>query len=339
MDKQFQKVKIFMIFIMLFCSSLLIIMPIGKAGPLDQIYECIPSCVVEYNESLLKDPIIPYSDPITIPITVKTKVTGPADDIVVDKLGPDGIKYELIVYLSIDEVPEGCHASIAPPLLKSYVTSDFTYSNATISLTLNKELPASAEKKIVVRMATNRIGSKATLVKARNFTKEIPFTVGYLPQLSFTYPDGNVKNIEPDETAYFTMEIQNWGNGITKVNTEIVDIPEGWLTKIVQNTTLGTYQLGTNNKKTISLNVKPPVGFGYHEDRAVIKVKMTPVYFEDQEIKGEPHYLYFIVQSKGFSTPGFEMITLLFAFIFIMMPIIKRKNSKSKEKNHKGGKN
>jgi len=127
-------------------------------------------------------------------------------------------------------------------------------------------------------MTTKRIGIKATLVKAGNFTQEIPFTIGYLPQLSFTYPDGNVKNINPDETAFFTIELQNWGNGFTKVYTELVDVPEGWLTEIVQNTTLGTYQLGTNNKKTISLNVKPPTDFGYHEDRAIIKVKITPVY-------------------------------------------------------------
>jgi len=49
MNKEFQKVKIFMIFIILFCSSLLVVIPIAKSGPLDQIYECIPFCKIEYN--------------------------------------------------------------------------------------------------------------------------------------------------------------------------------------------------------------------------------------------------------------------------------------------------
>ena len=44
---------------------------------------------------------------------------------------------------------------------------------------------------------------------------------------------------------------------------------------------------------------------------------MTPVYYDNSDYQGEPHYLYFIVQSKGFFTPGFEFGMLLFAIIFI----------------------
>ena len=74
--------------------------------------------------------------------------------------------------------------------------------------------------------------------------------------------------------------------------------------------------------------MKPPINFGYHEDRAVIKLKMTPFYQNNSNYFGEPHYLNFIVQSKGFSSPGFESILVLFALIFVMYPIYKRKNKK-----------
>ena len=336
MSKKLRTIKTIVIFALL-CSSLLLVVSTAKSLPIDQIYECTPTCIIEYNQTILQDPIIPYDAPRIIPINVKTKVNGPAEDIVVGKLGPDGIEYELIVYLSIDNIPEGCRASINPPLLKFLVTSDYSSNNASISITVNRDLPADAEKKIVVRMVTKRIGNQATLVKAGNFTQEIPFTIGYLPQLSFTYPDGNVRDISPEETAEFTIELQNWGNGVTKVLSEAVDVPEGWLFEIVENTTLGTYQLGTNNKKTISLNIKPPASLGYHEDRAIIKVKMTPLYFENEEIKGESHYLYFIVQSKGFSAsaaPGFEFIGIAFALFFVLLIGIgiRKINNKQKKK-------
>lgn len=341
MNKQLQKFKIFIIFILLFCSSIIIISPSGKSGPLDQIYECSPFIEIEYNESLLKEPVVPYDEPRQIPITVKAKVTGPASDIVVDKIGSDwdNLGIRLIIDISIAEVSEGCYASINPPILQFPVSDEYKSTNATLSFTIDQYFPAFSLKKVKIQFSTRRLGKKATLVKANNIVKEIPFIVGYQPQLSFSYPNSNVKNIAPGDTAYFPIEIENWGNAETNVNTEIVDIPEGWQADIIKNLTLGTNLFGGEAKATISLNVKPPINFGYHEDRTIIKVKMTPVYYNNSEFKGEPHYLYFIVQSKGFSTPGFEMILIIFAFIFVLFPLWKRKNIKIDKNQVRGRKN
>lgn len=337
MNKQFQKIKILMIFLMLLCSSLYFISPIGKSAPLDPIYECKPIIIIEYDETLLQDLIVPYDEPRKIPIVIKAKIVGPAADIVTEKIGGGGILF--IVDMSIAEVSEGVTASINPPIITFEVSDKFVSANATISITIDKYLPAFSLKNIKVRMNSRRLGSsKATLVKPGNFSQDIPFFVGYIPQLSFAYPKGNVKTINPDETANFTIEIQNWGNADTKVYTEIVDLPDGWLAEIDKNITLGSSLFDSNGKKTISLNVKPPISFGYHEDRAIIKVKMTPVFYNDSNYSGEPHYLYFIVQSEGFATPGFEMITILLGFIFVIIPICKRKNNNKINEKQSGRK-
>jgi hypothetical protein len=334
MIKQFQKIKIFIVSLILFCSSLFVICPIGKSGPLDKIYECTPFITIEYNETLLQKPIVPYDQPMAIPITVKAKIGGPVADIVLGKIGGGGIR--LIVDMSIAEVSEGCHASVNPPILQFSVSDVYESANATLSLTIDQYLPAFSLKNVKVRMNSQSLGAKATVVKAGNFTQDVPFFVGYYPQLSFSYPDSNVKSISPDKTAYFTIEIQNWGNADTNIISEIVDIPEGWQAGIVRNMTLATNLFGSNFKGTISLNVKPPITFGYHEDRAIIKVKMTPECYNNSEYKGEPYYLYFIVQSRGYSTPGFDFIILIFAFIFVLFSIWKRKNNKI-EKEQSGG--
>jgi len=337
MKKQFQKIKIFLIFLILFGSSFNIICFIAKSNPMDQIYKCTPNLVIVYNESLLSEPIFPFDEPREIPIKIKLDINGPANDIVLSTIG--GPKTDLIVDMSIAEVPEGCYASVNPPivLIQLPEKNEPAYENATISITINQYLPASVQKKVAVRMNSRKIGRQTTLISAGNFTQDIPFIVGYLPQLSFVYIDGNIRNINPDETAEFTFEIQNWGNGVTKVISEIEGLPEGWLSEIVHSTILGSELVGSTSKKTISLRVKPPIDFGYHEDRAIIKVSMTPISYINPEDRGESHYLYFIVQSKGFSTPGFDIIILLLAIIFVLFPVWIRKNRKI-EKKRLGGK-
>jgi len=349
MIKQFQKVKIFVVFMMLFYSSLFVFCPIGKSGPLDQIYQCTPSVIFEYNQTLLQQPVVPYDQPRVIPITVKAKVSGPASDIVLDKIGP-GTGTILIIHMSIAEVSEGCHASINPPIVELDVSDQYVSTrydtpskqyipiNATLSLTIDKYLPAFSLENVKVRMESDPLG---IIVKPGNFTQDLPFFVGYYPQLSFSYPNGNVKSISPSETAYFTVGLKNFGNAATNVTTEIVDVPKGWHASIPENITLGTNLTVSNFEGTISLNVKPPINFGYHEDRAVIKVKMTPVCYNNSAYVGEPYYLSFIVQSKGFSTnatPGFETGIVLLAFIFVLFPIWKRKNNKIKKEQAGGRK-
>lgn len=334
MKRQIKKTKTFIIFLILLSSSLVSICSIVNSGPLDQIYEITPNITIEYDESLLQKHIIPFEEARSIPVDVKLTLFGPALDIVLSKISG----MELIVDMSIAEVPEGCQASVTPPILLIPIPGDESpFSvNATISITINQYIPALSQKIVTVRMSSRRFGGQTTLIKPGNYTQDIPFMVGYYSQLSFVYTDGNIRNISPDETADFNFEIQNWGNSATKVISEVEDLPDGWISEIVGSTVLGSELVGTSSTETIQLRVKPPIDFGYHEDRAVIKVSMTPVNVVNPDFKGEPHYLYFIVQSKGFFTPGFELVIILLAFILVV-PVWKSKN-RNIEKQRRGGK-
>jgi len=337
MNKKFQRIKIFIIFTIMLLSPLFVFCPIASSLPLDPIYECEPIFVVDYNKTLLQEPITPLAEARVIPIQIKVRIAGPAVDIVVKYTNAD-------IYLrpSIEEVPEGCHASVNPPLLKvplsTELSTEFVSFNATVSIVVDQKLPALTEEHIIIRLKSDRLGASATVVKAANITQIVPFTIGYYPQLDVTYPDGNVKDIRPDETVSFPVKIHNLANGNTEVTFEVTDMPKGWIAEIITSTTLGTDVLGGNSNKTIYLKIKPPMDFGYHEDRGIIRVSLTPSYYNNPKFKGEPLDLYFIVQSRGFSTPGFEIITLLFAFIFVLFPIWKRKNSKIEKKQSRGGK-
>ena len=98
--------------------------------------------------------------------------------------------------------------------------------------------------------------------------------------------------------------------------------------EILSGFVLGSENVGGDPKETIILKVRPPISFGYHEEREIIQVALTPSYYKNSEYSGEPQYLFFVVQSRGFSTPGFDFITLLFAFSLISFLIFRRKRSK-----------
>lgn len=333
MNKQFQKIKIFVIFTFILCSSLLVICPITNSTPLDIYFECDPILVMEYDEILLEDPIVPLEEARKIPVTIKMGIKGPGADIVVKNT-----RARFIVNLYIDEVPAGVHASISPPIisvdLSKEMVSDFLYQYANVSIAIDQNVPALIKESVMVRMESQSLGK---VVKWGNFTQELPFTVGYYPLLSVSTPDSNVKDINPDETASFNIELENRGNGNTEAISKVMDIPEGWTAEIITSTLLGSNLLGGNTKKTLSLKIKSPYGFGYHEDRAVIQVSITPIYYNNPEFEGEPHYLTFIVQSRGFSTPGFDIVILLLAFSIILFPIWKRKNCLKSNKPFKRG--
>jgi hypothetical protein len=340
MNKKLHVFKIFTIFLIIFCSSFsfIILCPTGKAGPLDPIYECNTHIEIEYNKSISEQPVIPYSEPIELPVTIRAKITGPTADIVEEYLAGSF----LIVHLSLEDVPQGCYASINPPFVRyTGISTDYKTANATISFTIDQYVPAFSYKNFTLNMTVDSLRGKGlviipggVLVKSASYSFPISFMVGYQPQLSFSYPEKNVKSIGPDETATFPIEIENWGNSPSTIKIEVEDVPDGWQANIVDTLTLVTNLFGAEAKGNVILNVKPPIDFGYHEERAIITVKMTPTTTgpENLYLEGEPHYLHFVVQSKGISTalpPGSEMIILVFAFILILFLIWNSKKAKN----------
>lgn len=353
MNKKMHKLKIVSIFFLLCCSliSIGIFCPIVEAGPLDPLYECTPYIEIDYNHTLMQQLVIPYDQPTEIPLTIKARITGAAADIVEQYISDQTY---LIVHLSVENIPEGCHASINPPFVAyAGISTQYQNADATLSFTIDTNVPAFSLKTVVINVTVESLRGKgvlilpgATLVQAASYSFKFSFIAGYLSELSFSYPEKNVKDISPAETAVFPIEIENWGNAQSNIKIEVKDIPEGWQASIVENLNLATRLFddgnsGAASKSTISLQVKPPIDFGYREDRGIIIVKMTPTTrdLETLYLEGEPHYLYFIVQSKGVSTalPETSNIIIL-VFISILIIIFIWKSKKYYDKQNKGGK-
>ena len=130
------------------------------------------------------------------------------------------------------------------------------------------------------------------------------------------------------DTAQFTIEVENLGNARTVVLFEVVDVPTDWNALITSQIIL---EEKTGSKATAYLVVKPPKNFGYHFDEKTIKISMKPVKADDYSKVGEILYEDFLIQSRGFSTPGFESILFVGALFAVLLVFTLRKKKGNKK--------
>ena len=158
-----------------------------------------------------------------------------------------------------------------------------------------------------------------------SITKEftLDFIAAYFPRIAVNLPETNTKQISPMESAVFPIEIENLGNARTRVFLDVNRVAEGWTVAVTDDVALDE---GEGSKATAYLPIKPPKGIGYHYDEGVFQVILTPARAENLLDTGDSLIQTFIIQSEGFSTPGFEFIPLLGALIVVFLLItLKRK--------------
>lgn len=315
---------------LLLFSLFVTLIPATSAGILDkfgQAYACYSNVEIGYDEKAAKDPLLPLDRTKTIPLTIKYSITGYYAKEIASLFKDTPIYLNLYV----EENPDWCIATILPFFTSVYARgSSF---NASLSIEINENSYAFSEGKIKIKVVVVKAGS----IEGGNFYQDIPFLPGYLPVLG-TKLTSTSDLISPMETANFNIEIENLGNAKTEVACRVIESPKGWIATIDPTIIIESGTASDNPKKNIQLVVKPPYNFGYHNDKGIIKVSVTPSFFGNSSLSGHEYILSFIVQSRGFSTPGFEVVSVLLAIIAIILVIKKRqKTIRSNNINDKKG--
>ena len=188
----------------------------------------------------------------------------------------------------------------------------------TVYISVFDNAPAMQEGKISLRITIPKMG----IIGEYDKVIEIPFKADYLPKLQ-VLAETQQKNIGPMDTTQIPIKVNNLGNGETIVKFNIPDIPEGWRALVTDQVILEPDQT-----ETVFLNVKPPKGFGYHDDVYTFKVEYTPVWSIDQSLKGETSQVTISVESRGVSLIGSEVILpiiiLLIVVIYLIYYFIKK---------------
>jgi hypothetical protein len=228
----------------------------------------------------------------------------------------------IVINVEVIETPSWVTATIGQGTLATIVQpGQTTYVNTTLSLQVADNAPAFDLGYIKLRATARKAGLIAGY--EQNFT--LTFVPDYKPLIQPAYLETNTKSIGPMDTAVFPIEVTNLGNARTVVLLNVVSAPEGWNAIVTDQLIL---EEGTGSKSTAYLVVKPPKNFGYHNDERTITISMQPVKYDDYSKKGEVTTASFLVESRGFSTPGFESIMFIAAFgivISLIMFYRKRK--------------
>ena len=143
-----------------------------------------------------------------------------------------------------------------------------------------------------------------------------------------------------EEVEYgFPIKIENLGNAPTEVTAQVLNQPDGWVVSCTSVVLINSKMLageGGSTSGTVYLQVRPPIGFGYHYDEEVIQVKLTPSADRHPELLGKEYTLDFTVRSVGFSTFGIEIVLpvvlLIVLLIIVIIMMVKRRGFFRKEK-------
>ena len=315
MTKKFKTKKASIVTGLIFVGVLVAVSPTTSAGLIFNFQSILN--VTWGNETL--EPIVPRGELRTLTLVIThTVARGALGEGVLVTLTGALIKIDV----SIIETPSWCTATI---------------SQGTLSVTVQPDEISTVETTLTIQVANNAPAYELGYVKVKATAEktgviagyENDFTLSFIPAykalISPSLPETNSKEIGPMDKVVFPIDIANLGNARTVVLLNVVNVPKDWVAIINSQLLL---EEGTGSKATAYLIVKPPKSFGYHNDDQTIQISMQPVKADDYSQKGEITYETFLVQSRGFSTPGFEIIIFLGAFIMaflIVTSVRKRK--------------
>jgi len=321
MKKTFRIFKIGVISGLLLFSLLTVFAPISSAA----IIKVKPLITVTYPSS--SENIVPNSGVLLIDLSTTFQLMG---------IGASFVEtYSLLkdtsvsIELKVENKEDWIDASIDNPL-PSMTLKDTEPKISTLKITVTENAPAFSLGKVTISATSKEQPGLFFGIAKETYFFDVSFIVGYWPVVKYEMPRGNLMEIGPLDTADFEIQLENLGNGITYVGIEPIEIPEGdWSINIASSVTLASpVQNKEGSKATVHLIIKPPYGFGFHNDRQNFKVKFTPQYLGLYDLKGQEETITFNIQSVGLSPgAGFEipLIVIVLAVIGLFIYIYRRR--------------
>ena len=315
MKKNFIAIKTTLIMGIMLFSLFSVLTPLTSAR--EGIFVNFSSIAVLNWENKSEEPIVPIQDLVTYKLKLEYTVTKGG-------LFGENIIYSLFKSRRVDIKLEIVDSSdwaiaqleqyvIAANIPKSVGNSEDYFVN--IYLSLKEDAPAFERGSIGIKVTIPNVGP----IQGFNQISTLPFKPDFRALIDVN-PQINSKIIGPMDVTSFPIDIENQGNGRTKVFLEVdyESLPEGWTAVIDDNVIIETGNMGENTK-TVYLTVYPPKGFGYHDDIANVRVKVTPTWAENTNIRGNYEYVTVNVESRGISVIGIEVVLSVIVLIVLII--------------------
>jgi len=311
--------SIFILGLLLVCL-VFTVMPSGSA----RIFELTPHLTIAYNVEATTEIITPIITKLNIELYIDFEVTGP-----LVALGsiPEYMDATTDAFIDLEvdtaSLPDFVSASLSRNQVSADIMQELTRAKEQVILivSVNEDAPGFIDFVVKVKAKSRPVNGILIGVPAVEAVADVRVQPAYAALISFDEPKGNYMEIGPANTADFPIQITNLGNAPTEVTFEIQNFPPGWSVNIQETITLPSAVQGEEPTETVILRIKPPFGFGYHNDRETVQVKLTPTYLRDPKYAGKTYTLNFTIDNRGFSTPPFEtsVIGIIIALIVIVL--------------------
>lgn len=311
MKKNFKAVKASLIMGILLISVIAAFMPLSSAS----IFKLQGNITASIGGP---DRVVtPNGEQLRIPITIGYSISGVGTDIVYFANQKVRIRVEVL------EMPQWASISVPIPEILLDISTEFKYDNTTIGIDVNENAPAMATDNIKILITADAIkGLGGEVLEVKYGPIQIDFKPQYIPILSINVKDGNYQEISPMDNAFFQIDLENMGNGKTEVVFEVLNLPVGWTVSVPNIKTLGSKAFGDDPTGTVTLSVQPPRGFGYHDDKQTIQIKVIARYYSSGSINEREYPLDVTIQSRGFSIIGIEVALIVIILIVIVIAVV-----------------
>jgi len=298
-------------------SILAVFAPTSSAGPL----KVTPVIDVSYPPA--DNNLVPLSGDLPITLQTQVSLSGIGSTLVKEASWSLLKDSPITVNLEVLETEGYIDATIDKSQVTLIINQD-EVKESYLKITVTEQAPAFTQGRVKIKASSQPLDGLLFSIKPIEYVFDVSFTIGYWPVVNYELPKSTYMQIGPLDTAIFPIEITNLGNGFTRIAAEIVGEPKGdWSISTVSSVKVGSATGAGNNKATINVVIKPPYGFGFHNNRETFKVRVTPSYVgpPDPSTIGQPEEITFTVQSVGFS-PGIIEIPLIIATLVIIGVIV-----------------
>lgn len=226
------------------------------------------------------------------------------------------------IHLEVIDRPDWADIHLTQPdvLVNIPTGTEERMVNTTLVVSPKVEAPSTSYT-IALKAKCNNIGR----INSYETEESVTFTPSFVPTVSIT-PENPTRTVGPRESINFKITVKNEANKKARIipNLNSSDVGE-WSPTINPP----FFDIPSGGQEEFVFSIYTPYDFGWHNEIQSFRIDFTTKIFplrEDAPVGG-PYPIYLRVNNYGFSTPGFEIITLL-AAIVILGFIIKKKNGK-----------
>ena len=326
MTKNLKAVKASLIISILILSVIAIFTPVSTVSAADRIklFSFNSYIDIVYDPAPLNEDL-QIEKSINIPLTIKYKTDIPERFL---PLMPWQLKNIILygsmigpmqkIHIEVVDSPDWADIYISQPDNFANIPDETTEVEITTSLVISPYEDAPAKPaSIVLQVETETIGR----INGVTFKETVPFTPSFIPTVSLS-TDKPIRTIGPHESVNFEITVRNNANKKIRVTPKIVGDYSDWTPTI--NPSFDDIEAG--QERVFTYSIIAPFDFGWHNEIESFEIDFTAQIFplREEAAVGGPYPFYLRVNNYGFSTPGFEVITLLAALFFVGIILRKK---------------